>query len=194
MTYTGDITIYIVQPNIENDYSIVNGNFDCSHCRNITTLKGSPKVVNGNYDCCVCDSIETLEGSPEIVNGKFDCSCCNNIETLDGAPKVVVSKFNCSWCNSLKSLKGAPKIVEGEFDCHWCENLETVEGAPKKCKIFDCRKCTKLKNLDPLLLCDIEEVKADKHLLEDYYKKKAAVEKYGYDKAMEIFEVMENLL
>ena len=138
----------------------------------IKALQDLPSIVKGDFDCAFCNYLKDLKGSPEIVEGNFVCYCCDNIETLDGAPE----------------------IVEGDFDCSYCKNLISVEHSPKKCKIFDCKGCDKLKTLDPLLRCDIEYVKADKHLLEDYNKKKKIIDKHGYERAMEVFDVLDNLL
>ena len=169
-------------------------NGDISVSKDTQSLEGAPKIVKGDFDCSYCNRLNTLKHSPEIVEGKFICKRCKNIEYLDCKTKVVKGFFNCSECNNIKSLQGAPEIIEGDFNCYWCDNLETLEGAPKKCKAFNCVGCDKLKNLNPLLKCDIEDVIAEEDLLEDYYKKKTAVEKYGYEQAMEIFDTMDDLL
>ena len=83
----------------------VGGMFNCSSCKNITTLEGSPKYVGDDFWCSACDKLKSLEGSPEKVGGCFDCRHCSNLKTLKGAPKKVERDFSCINCNNLTSLE-----------------------------------------------------------------------------------------
>ena len=67
--------------------------FDCSDCKNLTSLEGTPKDVGRDFVCILCPLIESLEGSPEKVGGGFYCSHCDNLTSLEGAPKEVVYGF-----------------------------------------------------------------------------------------------------
>lgn len=91
------------------EFGKVDGDFDCSHCKSLTSLEGAPKEVVWNFYCNNCESLTSLKGAPEKVGGFFNCSCCKSLKTLEGAPKEVGGDFYCSYCKSLTSLKGAPK-------------------------------------------------------------------------------------
>lgn len=125
------------------------GNFDCSECENLTSLKGSPKKVNGGFDCGYCKKLISLEGAPKETRGDFCCNYCKNLKSLKGAPEVVRGDFYCSYCDNLKTLEGAPKEVSGDFDCGYCKGLISLKGAPEKVgKNFYCGDCKKLKITD----------------------------------------------
>lgn len=55
----------------------VGGAFDCSHCKNLTSLEGAPQKVGGNFNCSSCDNITSLEGAPQKVGGDFKCRYCS---------------------------------------------------------------------------------------------------------------------
>lgn len=40
---------------------IINGDFDCSYCKSLITLEGSPKEVNGDFYCDGCGVKFTIE-------------------------------------------------------------------------------------------------------------------------------------
>ena len=88
--------------------------------------------VKGDFSCSFCNKIKSLKGSPEEVGGYFDCGGCEKLESLEGAPKEVGNFFDCRDCNNLTSLEGAPKEVGGIFHCNSCKNLKSLEGAPEK--------------------------------------------------------------
>ena len=90
------------------------GDFYCSCCENLKTLKGAPKEVNGSFNCSLCNGLVNLEGGPEIVGKDFYCRCCENLESLEGAPKKIKGDFVCIGCN-LTSLEGAPEEIERDF-------------------------------------------------------------------------------
>ena len=81
-------------------WGVINKDFICSFCNNLTSLKGAPEEVGG-FNCCFCDGLENLEGTPRVVDADFNCGDCKNLKTLDGAPKIVGGKFCCSNCPSL---------------------------------------------------------------------------------------------
>ena len=101
------------------NFGVVKGDFDCTFCENLETLKGAPKEVSGNFSCGYCINLKSLEGAPKEVGGNFNCSQCDSLKTLEGAPEKVGGDLFCNGCINLKSLEGAPKEVGGDF---WCKN------------------------------------------------------------------------
>ena len=73
--------------------------FDCSFCKNLQSLEGSPKTVKGTFYCRYCDNLQSLEGCPEKVDGYFSCSGCKKLISLEGCPKTVKGTFYCRYCN-----------------------------------------------------------------------------------------------
>ena len=129
--------------NFKNDItSLTNENFqwgevtyfDCSHCKSLKSLEGSPKVVKDVFSCSFCKSLKSLKGAPEEVGRYFNCSECN-LESLEGAPEEVGGTFNCQGCYLLKSLEGAPKKVGGDFKCKDCGLTFTKDDVKKICKV-----------------------------------------------------------
>ncbi len=92
----------------------VNGDFDCSYNKNLTSLKGSPKVVKKEYNFRGCD-LRSLEGCPEEV-GEFVCLCNMNLMSLEGGPKVVRGEYSCIDCN-LEKLDGLAEDICGALLC-----------------------------------------------------------------------------
>ena len=82
-------------------WGVINKDFICSFCNNLTSLKGGPEKVENYFFCDGCNSLTSLEGSPRVVNKDFYCMDCKNLKTLEGAPKIVGGKFCCSNCPSL---------------------------------------------------------------------------------------------
>lgn len=122
------------------------GEFDCSHCINLTSLKGSPRSI-GTFNCSYCPKLTSLKDGPEQVYNTYYCNNCG-LTSLKGSPKINYG-FNCC-CNPLKNLKGASKKINAKFICSYCQELETLEGCPEHIKgWFDCSNCPKLK-LDSL--------------------------------------------
>jgi hypothetical protein len=118
-----------------------NGEFDCSHCHNLTTLKGSPRSVD-TFNCSFCPKLTSLKDGPEKVYNTYYCNNCG-LTSLEGSPKINYG-FNCC-CNPIKNLKGASKKVNAKFICSYCPELETLEGCPEHVKgWFDCSNCPKL--------------------------------------------------
>jgi hypothetical protein len=119
----------------------VEGNFGCSFCDSLTSLKGSPKEVGGEFNCNGSRSLKSLEGSPEKVK-YFNCSQCAGLKSLEGASKEVSEIFVCAHCNSLKNLVGAPEKVGCDFYCQGCKSLASLKGAPKEVdRDFYCFNC-----------------------------------------------------
>lgn len=69
---------------------IIDGNFDCSFCRNLTSLEGGPQKVGKHFDCTGCKHLETLKGAPQFVGGGFYYSNNPNLKHKDEAPR-------CGW-------------------------------------------------------------------------------------------------
>ena len=130
-------------------WTSIKGDFGCSHCKELKSLKGAPKEVGGNFSCHHCNSLKTLEGAPEEVGNNFYCYYCNALKTLEGAPKIVKGSFDSSHCQSMESLKGAPEEVGGVFSCSFCDSLKSLEGAPKYIRgSFNCYDFKSLESLD----------------------------------------------
>ncbi len=106
------------------NFGVVGGNFNCSECQDLISLKGSPEEVGGSFNCSECDKLTSLEGAPEKVGVNFYCWNCKKLTSLEGAPKEVGGKFSCWRCKSLTSLEGAPEKVGGDFDCYSCPKLK----------------------------------------------------------------------
>jgi hypothetical protein len=117
------------------------GEFDCSHCINLTSLKGCPRSV-GTFNCSYCTKLTSLEEGPDEITTMCYCNDCGLI-TLKGMPQKC-KNFKCSN-NPLKNLEGSPKIIKGRFSCSHCSELETLKGCPEQITAwFDCSKCPKL--------------------------------------------------
>lgn len=115
--------------------------FDCSHCINLTSLKGSPRIT-GTFNCSYCPKLTSLKDGPEKVYNTYYCNNCG-LTSLEGSPKINYG-FNCCG-NPLKNLKGASKKVNAKFICSYCPELETLEGCPEQIKSWlDCSNCPKL--------------------------------------------------
>ena len=91
--------------------------------------------VDGFFDCSGCKNLTSLNGAPGKVMGYFTCESCNNLTSLEGAPKEV-SNFYCRNCNKITSLKGAPEWVSGSFYCGGCPNLKITKSDRKKYEIM----------------------------------------------------------
>jgi len=94
---------------------ILNGNFDCSFNKYITSLIGSPLLVGGHFRCNDCVLLTTLIGSPLIVDVDFWCHNCPSLISLEGSPFLVGGNFKCYNCVSLKSLKGGPLRIKEQI-------------------------------------------------------------------------------
>lgn len=127
--------VYVTNKNIT---SLTNGmfewarvkSFNCSDCKYLESLDGSPKKVRLLFDCGFCTSLKSLEGLPQEVES-INCRGCNSLISLDGSPAKVYNFF-CNNCDNLKSLKGAPKIVLNNFNCSFCDKLTSIDGMPKE--------------------------------------------------------------
>ena len=59
-------------------------------------------TVRGDFYCSNCDSLKSLKGVPKEVSGDFCCNYCNSLTSLEGAPEKVGGDFYCNDCASLK--------------------------------------------------------------------------------------------
>ena len=109
----------------------VTGNFDCSVCLSLESLKGAPKEVGEDFSCIDCPSLESLEGAPKEIGGNFICHICRSLTSLKGGPKKIGGNFNCMQCRSLASLEGAPEKVGGYFECRFCKVKFTEDDIKK---------------------------------------------------------------
>ena len=136
----------------------IDGDFSCSNCNSLTSLKGAPYKVNGYFNCAFCDNLTSLKGAPSYVGGNFYCHGCDNLTSLGGGNNKVGGGFYCIHCNKLTTLKGAPSEVGGDFCCNMCENLTSLEGAPVKVgKCFHCDECKNLISLEGAPITVVED-------------------------------------
>ena len=56
----------------------VDGYFDCSLCKELTSLEGAPKEVVYDFFCVGCAKLKSLEGAPKEVRGDFNCFNCKS--------------------------------------------------------------------------------------------------------------------
>ena len=103
----------------------VEGDFCCERCKNLTSLKGSPKEIGGDFCCSNCCNLTSLEGASQKVQGSFDCGICVKLKSLKGAPQKVGKDFGCTFCSNLVSLEGAPRVVRN-FYCGFCIKLKSL--------------------------------------------------------------------
>ena len=125
----------------------VKGSFNCSWCKNLTSLEGAPEEIDGDFYCAHNQKLTSLKGAPKKVKGTFNCSACENLHSLEGAPNKVGGDFYCHFCDNLISLEGAPKEVLS-FVCSYCKNLTSLKGAPQKVRFFTCTDCNNLTSLE----------------------------------------------
>lgn len=123
-----DITS-LVEGNLRFGY--VAGSFNCSKCKQLTSLEGSPEKIKRGFFCWDCSALKSLEGAPRLIRGEFNCSNCHSLVTLEGGPKTVLGMYSCAYCSSLTSLKGAPHWVGTDFYCKGCKSLVSFEGKPE---------------------------------------------------------------
>ncbi len=61
------------------NFGVVDGDFDCSECKSLTSLEGAPEKVTGDFNCSECQDLISLKGSPEEVGRDFYCSHCKKL-------------------------------------------------------------------------------------------------------------------
>lgn len=96
-------------------FGTVNGDFICSNCGSLKSLKGVPKEVGGGFYCQYCDSLKSLVGAPEKVDDDFWCNSCDLLTSLEGAPNEVGGDFFCRSCDLLTSLEGISPNIKGKI-------------------------------------------------------------------------------
>jgi hypothetical protein len=126
---------------LEGAPETLEGNFDCSKCVELETLKGAPKEVSKNFNCSGCNNLKTLEGAPEKVGDNFNCAQCDNLESLEGAPKYIGKDFVCKGNKKLKIIKQCPEKIEGTCYFKNCVNLQIVDTLPKEVKDIEFENC-----------------------------------------------------
>lgn len=52
---------------IDVQFGVVTGNFVCSHCSQLTSLKGCPREVGRIFDCSYCIALHAIDYLPEKV-------------------------------------------------------------------------------------------------------------------------------
>ena len=112
-------------------WSEVAGNFNCSHCIELESLKGAPQKVN-DFICSYCIGLKSLEGAPKETTNKFVCSSCVSLTSLKGISKTA-KVIDASDNVNLKSLNGLPE----EADYVWVPKHFTEDDVRKICKVRD---------------------------------------------------------
>lgn len=78
-------SVYVINSNIKfltNKLFIwtdIYMNFDCSDC-DLISLKGAPKNVNGNFDCSNCKNLISIKHKPKKIRGVLNYSGCIKIK------------------------------------------------------------------------------------------------------------------
>ena len=156
------------------------GNFDCSECKNLTSLKGGPKIVKGKFVVDECPNLVSLEGAPHKA-GAFECYDCVKLMSLEG----VTQELKYLWLSieNLKTLKGAPPKVD-IYDLTGCTNLISLTHAPVTTEArlsynnFNYKTepldATDFPNLDPF---EMEVIQDDK-LKSDWIKSKLDIKDF----------------
>lgn len=130
VTIHGDIVFRGAHPlfsRLEVCFAEVTGDFHCTGCPYLTTLRGAPAHVGGYFDCSDCPCLDNLAGAPRFVGDWFMCRNCE-IRSLEGAPSHVNGNFRCEYCHYLVNLQGAPAYVGGSFQCTNCASLTSIKG------------------------------------------------------------------
>jgi hypothetical protein len=140
--------VYVSDKNIKSlteglfKWGVIRNSFNCSYCKNLTSLEGAAEKVGDSFNCSYCENLTSLEGAPEFVESSFECSGCKKIKTLEGAPKEIGWNFSCSLCDSLESLKGCPEIIPKCFSIEWCKSLTSLDFFPKRIgRALYCNGC-----------------------------------------------------
>ena len=56
-------------------FGTVDGDFLCTSCPNLVSLKGAPTEVGGGFYCNECDNLVSLEGAPKKVESIYYKGC-----------------------------------------------------------------------------------------------------------------------
>lgn len=131
------------EKNDDGKYVVDFKGFMCVKNLQITSLtndlfvfgEGKMGKLDASFDCSKCKNLTSLEGAPKRVSRSFSCDRCENLTSLEGAPIEVGYDFICFGCTSLKSLKGAPKKVTVSFQCQSCGVQFTEDDIKKVSKV-----------------------------------------------------------
>ena len=149
--------------------------FTCADCKQLTSLKGSPREVRGYYECMGCVSLKTLEGSPRKVGEDFDCFRCTSIKNMKGAPEHIGTSLLCYDCEVLERMEGSPEKIGFNLDMASNDSLKSIVMAPYEFKFIDCQGC---KNLPEK---ELEMVTGDVELLKKWIKSRLPVEVFMHN-------------
>jgi hypothetical protein len=53
------------------EFGFIKGEFECDHCKSLTSLEGAPEKVGGYFRCIDCKSLKTLEDVPKQLKEKI---------------------------------------------------------------------------------------------------------------------------
>ena len=71
--------------------------------------------VKGDFNCSWCDLLESLKGVPEVVERVFSCRL-TSITSLEGCPKVVGGNFVCNDCETVFTEEDVRKVSKVKGD------------------------------------------------------------------------------
>ena len=69
---TGDVFIYdenLINGKLPIPFGKVDGEFDCSGCKELISLEGAPEEVDGDFLCFSCKSLKSFDGLPKKIGG-----------------------------------------------------------------------------------------------------------------------------
>lgn len=110
----------LIDGKIPYTFGKVSKHFDCSNCKTLISLEGSPREVGGDFDCSGCPELKNLVGAPRVLGGDFYCRGCIKLVNLDGCQDMITDKgfssFDCSNCPNLKieELSKLPDSFNGK--------------------------------------------------------------------------------
>jgi hypothetical protein len=130
----------------------IDDRFELSDCKNLTSLKGSPRSV-GNLILRDCPELTSLEGGPDLVKDKIVIELCDKLESLNGSFKLTnnISRIILYNNYSLKSLEGMPTKIRAIISINGCTSLTDLRGissTPRRLGIHNCTSLTSLYGLD----------------------------------------------
>lgn len=118
--------------------------FDCSDCKNLTSLEGSPRVCSV-LDISGCSKLLDLEGCSAFH--KLFCRDCDSLTSFKGInPLYNDADIWATNCKNLKSLEGLPSDKIGKLYLDDCKSLTSFKYCPKQCYILSIAGCSNIKS------------------------------------------------
>ncbi len=134
--------------------------FDCSGCKKLTSLKGSPQELCGNFNCSGCTSLKNLVGGPKILTGtsrtsQYLCQDCTGLTSLKGVADTIDMRLDMSGCTGIKNMKYFCKVKKPRYiNATGCTSLVSIKdmnyGDGVYPNGFCFNYCTRLKSIEGL--------------------------------------------